>query len=123
MNIHFPFQESTLFNRNALRGHVARHHRRLPQLHAIRSVYAAIQLTENHQYFGANVGLDLSIRTDRKAVVAQLNLSFDIAIHIQVLGARQLSLNDHGLADVGAVSGLRNIHAVASIFSRSVRRD
>src|SRR5208337_2354803 len=72
LNIDLPFQERALFNGDALGGQVASYHRRLSQVHAIGGVHAPIQLTLNHHGLGANVGLDVSVRPDRQAVVAQL---------------------------------------------------
>src|SRR6202521_4318500 len=123
LNINLPFQEGALFNGDALRGHVAIYHRRLSQLHAIRGIHGPIQLTLNHHGLGGHVGLDVSVRPDRQTVVAELNFPFDAAIHVQVFGARHLSLNYDRLADMGKLSGLRSIHVLASITSRSVRRE
>src|SRR6267378_3353527 len=123
LNINLPFKEGTLFDGDALRGHVAVYHRRLSQLHAIRGIHGPIQLTLNHHGLGGDVSLDISVRPDRQAMVAELNFPFDAAIHVQVFGARHLSLDYDRLADVGKLSGLRSIHALASISSRSVRRE
>src|SRR6202140_4195350 len=123
LNVNLPFQEGALFNGDALRGHVAIYHRRLSQLHAIRGIHGPIQLTLTHHGLGGHVGLDVSVRPDRQTVVAELNFPFDAAIHVQVFGARHLSLNYDRLADMGKLSGLRSIHVLASITSRSVRRE
>src|SRR5208282_3344011 len=124
LNIDLPFQERALLNGDALRGQIASHHRRLSQLHTIGGVHASIHLTLNDYRLGADVGLDISVRPDCQAVVAKLNAAFDVAIHVQVFGSRQLSLDDHRLAEVGELSSLRSIHAwPPSSFSRSVRRE
>src|SRR6266566_2545465 len=123
LNINLAFQEGALFNGDALCGHVTVYHCRFSQLHPIRGIHRPIQLTLDHHRLGGYVGLDVSVRTDCQAVVAELNLPFDAAIHVQVFGARHLSLDYDRLADVGKLSGLRSIHALASISSRSVRRE
>src|SRR5271167_672391 len=116
LNVNLPFQKRALFNGYALRGHIARYNRRLSQLYTIGGVHTSIQCTLNHYGLGADVGLDLSVRPDREAVVAKLNVAFDAAIHVQVFGSRQLSLDYHRLADVGKFSSLRRIHPLASIL-------
>src|SRR5216684_1836252 len=93
LNINLPFQEGALFNGDALRGHVAIYHRRFSQLHAIGGINRPIQLTLNHHRLGSDVGLDVSVRPDCQAVVEELNFPCDVAIHVQVLGARHLSLD------------------------------
>src|SRR5580700_2159603 len=79
LHVNLPVQKSTLFNRDALRDHVARHHRRFAQIHPLRGIHVPIQLALNHHRLGADVGLNISVRSNRQAVIAQLNLAFNIA--------------------------------------------
>jgi len=68
----------------------------------------------NYHRLGADVRLHLPVRTDRQAVVAQLDFAFHVAIDVQIFRSRKLSLDHDRLTDVGALSGLRSIHALTS---------
>src|SRR6266576_3429113 len=95
LNINLALEGGAVLNRNTVRRNITVYHRRLPQLDSLRSADGAIYLALDHNALGIHGGLDSSIRPDDQAVVAKLNAAFNVPIHVQVFGARQLSFNNY----------------------------
>src|SRR5437868_63162 len=72
----------------------------------------ALQFALNGHAFGVHICFHLPIRTNSQIVTAQLDRALDLSVDVEIFAARQFSLDDDRLADVGKFAGLRCVHEI-----------
>ena len=86
-------------NRHTRRDQIAVDRPVVPDVDAFGRSDVARHLTLNHNRLRSKLRLDPTIRSDGQHILAQLDLTLDLAFDRQVLAAVQFSLDDDALAD------------------------
>src|SRR5580704_17347585 len=110
LDLDFALQVGAVFDRNAFRNYVADGYRRLLQFHPVGRPDIAVELPMHDHALGVDVGPDLAVGTDYELISRKFNASLHLSIDVEVLTAREFSLDNHRLTDVGKLPRLGHIH-------------
>src|SRR5260370_12000952 len=115
--LYLALHESAFLDGEPAGKDIAAHDSGLAQFNPSGGADIAGQLAEDHQVANIEVGHDAGVRSDGEAAIGERDRPLQIAVHVQVFIAGELSSNDHRFADDGGTFAW--LHAL--LFSPEVR--
>src|SRR5579885_191034 len=91
--------------------YIAGHHRRLSHLCTLADLKISLQRPADANVLRANVRVYASFRPNAQTIALKLNTAIYLAIYIDILVARYLSVNRYGLPDASELLGNRCAHS------------
>src|ERR1700732_2190526 len=95
LNLDLAFEVRAFFNGNTLGGDISSDNRSFAQFHPVAGVDIAFELPLHNDTFCFDVGFNLAVWPHCQIVTLECNAAFDLAIHIQILTARELAFDHH----------------------------